>query len=151
MRVYKYPAILLCLCLVFILLMGCVSQSNKESTDAIVYSDRGRAHAIKDDLDRAIADFNKAIELDPRYAEVYRHRGLVYAEKGDYKAAIADGEQFLKLAPNHPLVPQMRQQLMEEWKKKAYATKSELDYAIEEYTQAIELNPKDANAPQTTC
>ena len=55
-------------------------------------------------LDRAIADFSKAIEINPRYAEVYIRRGIVYRIKGDSDNAIVD---YTRAAAT-PLRPQAR-------------------------------------------
>ena len=42
------------------------------------------------DSDPAIADFSKAISLDPKRASFYEHRALYYAMEGDLKRALAD-------------------------------------------------------------
>ena len=60
---------------------------------AIVYYHRGAAYWRKRDFDRAIADENKAIEIDPGYANAYMRRGASYASKGDFDLAIADATQ----------------------------------------------------------
>ena len=39
---------------------------------------RGFAYDDKGEYDRAIEDYNKAIELNPEFAEVYNSRGLAY-------------------------------------------------------------------------
>jgi tetratricopeptide (TPR) repeat protein len=62
----------------------------------------------KGDLAGAIADYDRAIELDPRLAFAYRNRGNARLKKGDLAGAIADYEAFLKLAPNHPSAPEAR-------------------------------------------
>jgi tetratricopeptide (TPR) repeat protein len=49
--------------------------------------------------DRALADFNKALELNPRLAEAYSNRGWAYFEKGQYDQAIADCDKALELNP----------------------------------------------------
>ncbi|OGP81886.1 MAG: hypothetical protein A2Z08_03775, partial [Deltaproteobacteria bacterium RBG_16_54_11] len=41
-----------------------------------VYCTRGTAWAEKGDYDKAIADINKAIEIDPKDAMAYYNRGL---------------------------------------------------------------------------
>ena len=52
---------------------------------------RGFAYqADKGDFDAAIADYTKAIELNPEDADTYHIRGFAYADKGDFDAAISD-------------------------------------------------------------
>mgnify|MGYP001595382467 CR=1 FL=1 len=41
----------------------------------------------KGDYDRAIADYTRAIELDPKDAITYSNRGIVYYNKGEYDYA----------------------------------------------------------------
>jgi tetratricopeptide (TPR) repeat protein len=47
--------------------------------------------------DRAIVDYNRAIEIKPDYALAYFHRGLVYAYKEYKDRAIADFRKSLEL------------------------------------------------------
>src|SRR5262249_48969062 len=70
-------------------------------TNAQAYLDRGAAYARKDDNDRAIADFNRAIQLDPKNAQAYIQRGGTYSVKGDEDRAIADYNQAIKLDPQN--------------------------------------------------
>ena len=58
---------------------------------------------IKGDFDRAIADFNRAIELKPDYAEAYNNRGNAYSDKGDFDHAIADFSKAIELKPDFPI------------------------------------------------
>ena len=39
---------------------------------------------------QAIADFNRAIEINPRYGEAYYNRGVVYNRLGNREQAIDD-------------------------------------------------------------
>jgi tetratricopeptide (TPR) repeat protein len=49
------------------------------------------------DTDRAIADFNQAIKVDPKFAKAYMKRGVAYDVKGDIDRATADYAQVIKL------------------------------------------------------
>jgi tetratricopeptide (TPR) repeat protein len=82
---------------------GCSSIILRNPKDVIAYHNRGDAYGLKGDVDRAIADYNKAIELNPNYAPAYISRGRAYTSKGDYIHAVADvtkaGELTPKLRP----------------------------------------------------
>jgi tetratricopeptide (TPR) repeat protein len=47
-------------------------------------------YQAKEDYDKAITDFNKAIELDPACFEAFNNRGLCYADKELFDLAIVD-------------------------------------------------------------
>jgi tetratricopeptide (TPR) repeat protein len=50
-------------------------------------------------LDRAVAEFQQAAELDPKLAAAFVNLGGVYIEKRDYAAAIAPLKQAIELSP----------------------------------------------------
>src|SRR5580692_825115 len=86
---------------------------------AASYSNRGNAYQRKGNLDRAIADYNQAITLDPKNAEAYYSRGYAYRAKGDTGRAIAYVKRGI-----------------------ADTEKGDNDRAIADYNQAIALDPK---------
>ena len=53
--------------------------------------------------DRAIADFDQSIKLNPNDPLVYNNRGFAYRNKGETDRAIADYQQAIKLNPNYAL------------------------------------------------
>ena len=61
------------------------------------FYNRGNAYAKKGDLDRAISDFNEAIDLDLKNAAAFYNRGNAYLEKGDFDRAISDFDDAIKL------------------------------------------------------
>ena len=67
------------------------------------YRHRADAWYAKDEFDRAIADYDRALTFDPREAVAYHHRGLTWAAKGDLGLAIADYNRAIKLNPRYAL------------------------------------------------
>ena len=63
---------------------------------------RGDAYLEKKgDYDQAIADFSRAIALNPDNAEYWHDRGAAHFRKGDYDRAIADYARACQLAPDN--------------------------------------------------
>ncbi|MBI3724935.1 tetratricopeptide repeat protein [bacterium] len=71
-------------------------------TAAGAWANLGLVKITRGDLDGAIADLSRAIELAPRIPEVWGGRGVARSKKGDREGARKDFERFLELAPNHP-------------------------------------------------
>jgi tetratricopeptide (TPR) repeat protein len=69
---------------------ACSELIQKNPRDASAHLNRGTAFQAKGEMDRALADYNKAVELRPNYAAAYETRGAAYAAKGDYVRAVAD-------------------------------------------------------------
>jgi Flp pilus assembly protein TadD len=61
------------------------------------FFNRGNAEKAKGDLDGVIADYNRAIELDPKNADTYIGRGNARKAKGDKVGADEDFAQAVKL------------------------------------------------------
>jgi len=62
---------------------------------------RGVAYQRRDDIDRAIADYDDALRLDPKLADIFNTRGELHRSKGDRPRALADFGTALKLNPQH--------------------------------------------------
>ena len=56
----------------------------------------------KGDYDGALADCDRALELEPKSDIGYERRGLSWLEKGDDAHAMADLESSLQLNPDNP-------------------------------------------------
>jgi tetratricopeptide (TPR) repeat protein len=103
---------------------------------AIAYSFRGIAYESNGQYDRAIADFDKAIGLDPNYAFAYSFRGDAYLKTGQHDRAIADYDRAIELGVEHEETYYNR--------GSAYQTKGQYDRAIADFDKAIALNPRYA-------
>jgi Tfp pilus assembly protein PilF len=84
---------------------------------------------------RAIADLDRAIRLDPNDAEAYNFRGNVWDDMGDADHALADYEQAIRIAPNNPGTFRDRGIL---WQRRG-----ELDKALVDFDRAIRLSFSD--------
>jgi len=65
------------------------------------YYNRGCEWRAKSEYDRAIADFDQVLQLDPNFVSAYNNRGVAWRGKGEYDRAIADYDQAIRLDPNH--------------------------------------------------
>jgi len=105
---------------------------------ATLHGNRGVEYGRKGDFDRAIADFDQALKLDPKDGGAYSNRGLARSCKGDFDGAIADFDQAIELDPKLTAAYYNR--------GLAWRAKGDLDRAVADYGQAITLDPKYANA-----
>jgi tetratricopeptide (TPR) repeat protein len=54
-------------------------------------------------LEEALADFSKAIEIEPNLAIAYSNRGTIYLKLIEIQNAIRDFTQAIKLNPNYAI------------------------------------------------
>jgi curved DNA-binding protein CbpA len=66
------------------------SAPDPSASDATAYRERGIVAYRGGDLRRAIADFDRAIKLDPSYADAYIDRGIAFYRTGEFDRAFAD-------------------------------------------------------------
>ena len=70
-------------------------EHNQECAEA--YYNRGLAHSKNGELELAIEDYTKAIELKPDYADAYYYRGGAWLRLGEHEKAKLDLETARKL------------------------------------------------------
>jgi tetratricopeptide (TPR) repeat protein len=89
-------------------------------------------------VDEAIAHFQQALLLDPKYAKAYTNLGIALYAKGQVDQAITHWEQAIHLDPK--VAPAHNNLGI------ALSTKGHVDEAIAQLQQALLLDPKDALA-----
>jgi len=102
---------------------------------------RGNAYESKGEYDRAIADFGRLIELNPKSVSAFIDRGNAYNYKRDYDRAISDNSKAIELDPKSALALEQR--------GFAYIGKKDYDRSIADFSKAIELAPKASLAYQS--
>ncbi|MGC8642869.1 MAG: tetratricopeptide repeat protein, partial [Isosphaeraceae bacterium] len=105
---------------------------------AYAYSMRGHTWFSKQQYDKAIADYNEAIRLDPKDAYAYSMRGHTWFSKQQYEKAIADFIESIRLDPKDESTYISRAM--------AWALMHEPRKAIADLEKAIRLRPDDARA-----
>ena len=88
-----------------------------------------------DNYDR-IADYDRAIKLEPENAALYRNRADLYRGKGNYNKAIADYKEAVRLNPEDTAIYDNRAFLYEEM--------GDYDQAIRDCGESIRLNPENS-------
>ena len=92
----------------------------------------------REEYEKSIKHYTKAIELKPDIASTYTNRGNTYEKISDFDQAIIDHSQAIQLNPDYAEAYNNR--------GIAYMKKGDLDQAIRNYNQAIQLNPDYAEA-----
>jgi Flp pilus assembly protein TadD len=95
------------------------------------YRCRGYAEGVIGQWDLAIADFTKAIRLDPKDARAYDWRGCARCVRGEWEPAIADLIEAIRLDPQDARAYALR--------SVAHAQKGEVEQAQDDREHAKSL------------
>lgn len=101
----------------------------------LAYNNRGDilSNLEPPQYEKALSDFNRAIELDPNYDQTYYNRGVVKAHLGDKEGAMKDFNKAIELKPDYA---------------QAYSNRGATRYemgdpegALKDFSKAIEYKP----------
>jgi tetratricopeptide (TPR) repeat protein len=101
-------------------------------------NNRGGAHLIKGDYEKAIIDFKQSIRFYPNYSGVYFNLCTAYLSSGRYEEAIQECKNTIKLKPDY----------WEAYKNlgDTFLAARKYNEAIAMYMKTIEINPQCATA-----
>jgi tetratricopeptide (TPR) repeat protein len=116
---------------------ACTEILGRDPSNAAAYFKRGKAYldgrTDTRDVDRAIADLTKSIELEPGRAEAYNLRGIAFRRVANFPRAIADHSKAIELDPAFARAYRSR--------GTTYHRQHDYDRALADFDKAIELEP----------
>ncbi|MEA3443656.1 MAG: tetratricopeptide repeat protein [Bacteroidota bacterium] len=141
----------------------------KYPNQAEALNNRGFAWYFKNEPQKAIDDYNKAIKIDPGFSTSYVNRGTLLMKNNQYETALKDFNKALELFPEHATAYINRAIILNRQGKKqealsdfnlairydpvmeeAYISRGalyneigEFEKSIADYNRAIEINPQN--------
>jgi tetratricopeptide (TPR) repeat protein len=109
-----------------------------EAGDATGYAARAAANMKYGAYDKAIADFSRAAELEPKVGKHIYNRGTAYYAQGADAKALTDFEAAARLSPTDPLPLLARARI--------HLLQGREAFAVRDFEQAIKLSPTPAEA-----
>lgn len=104
--------------------------------DSGTHYQRGIANFQSGRYRAAIANYDRALRLEPDAARIYGNRGLAKRILGRYREAVADYDQALRLEPDTAYIYANR--------AGAKSALGQYQEATADYDQALRLEPDDA-------
>jgi len=102
---------------------------------ALAFWARGRMHYWSNNYPAALADFSRAIELQPEDGNNYNWRGTTHYQMKDYPAALTD--------LNHAIELQPEDSINYYWRGFTHRELQDYPSALEDFSRAIEFQPED--------
>ncbi len=104
----------------------------------IGYNNRGNYYMyVTKDYEKALADYNKSIEIGPHFYKSFYNRGVLYFNQNKYELAMMDFNKSLELNSNNEFAYNNRGLI--------YYKTGKGDLALKDYMKALEINPDYEN------
>ncbi len=105
---------------------------------AIAHNNRGVAHYAKGHRDKAIADYDMALSIDPDYAMAFANRGNAYLARGNFDLAMRDFDAAIAVDPEFGLAYSNRCWL--------FGLTGHAEEALADCDESLRLSPDNATA-----
>jgi tetratricopeptide (TPR) repeat protein len=142
MRRFSLPLIPLLAVLMSVTIQAQVNLSAKD------YVKRGITRFGKGDTNGALADFDRALELEPDLADAHLLRGKARRAKGNLDGAIEDIEDYEKAIELDPRLTSNNRDITQAFANRGFIRVNQLDLegAIADFDKAIQVSPSDAES-----
>lgn len=94
------------------------------------YVERGNAYRAMGEIDKALSDWQHAIDLDGKFVDAYTARGTYYRIIDNMPEAMSNLDKSIQISPTVDAYYQRGQ---------VYAAQNQLEKALDDYNRAIEL------------
>lgn len=105
----------------------------EDGEDSEVFFNMGIAYKAKGELPKAVAEYERALELTPQYAEALNNLGNIRKDQKMYDEAIAHLELSIKVFPGNPKTHNNLGTV--------YAMKGDVNKAVLYFAKAVHLQP----------
>ena len=106
----------------------------KKEIFSFALANRGFYYLKNNELDKALTDLNKALELNPKNLEARFYLGKLYTEQENFDRAIDEFSYIISKNPNDFRIYLLRANL--------YRLTDQMDKALLDYDKANELKPR---------
>ena len=125
------------LAIILLLTAGTINAAEKDVELSKHHLKKGVSFIKNEELEKAIDEFKKAIELNPTNSAPYYNLGLCCLRLGRFREAINPLETYVKFHPNRAFAYYNLGYV--------YAKIGEEDKSLAAYNKALQLNPDLAN------
>jgi len=113
------------------------SSTTQVDQSARAYFAQGEDYSKKKDWDQAIAAYQQAVRIDPKFAEAWNNLGYCYRKAKQYDKALDAYKQAISLKPDFSYP--------HEYMARTYLAMGDKDAAMREYEILKRLDPKMAD------
>ncbi len=106
--------------------------------DFAFYKKQADDNASKGEIEFALTNYNKAVELNPENPSIYLNRALAFYKKKDYEKAIADYDKVIEINPKELLAYANR--------ANSHEKLGNTDKAAADYKKILEIDDKNEAA-----
>lgn len=113
---------------------------------AMYYANRGTIQATKGDMDEAITQFRKALEINPNDVLALFNLGRALFDRNEYMEAMPLFERLVDVTPDDPLAWFQLAKVYEKLDLRHVSDLHTIDNAIAAYRRVLELDPNNLEA-----
>ncbi|MDE0087346.1 MAG: crossover junction endodeoxyribonuclease RuvC [Candidatus Poribacteria bacterium] len=112
------------------------------------YRDKGRSSLRMRQYDQAIAEFQRAVEIDPKFKDAHLGLGKTYLKLGDIETAEKEAKEALEVDDTCEHANKLLEKIKEKYKEQGDEHQDRKAYAeaVKSYKRAISIDPKFKDA-----